>query len=662
MRFDTHLVGSASGYGELAASRGCTAEEREAMCRIDIGQPGGGRGERLEREVVVLCRTLESGRVALTRCVGGPADDAGRRTIQFRTLLMSSQAWTLHMRHALRVVLPADEIWANPAFELGQTLTVPGLNLPPTPATQQAWILGEFMVSRPRPVLLHASEASEAAVLTLLSAASDADAARLSWGLGLGRAVKTLDVATLGAGASVMNVPIEDLNAVNPSAYRRGGSFRIPNLFPEQESAAGQRAREVPDIPPPPRRRRVWLGVAALALVVATSGVWWLAGRMSAPQPAAEVTSGEPPEGVVQVAAPRPLVVPGAEAAEPVMPARPPGPPTADLEPDAGGREPDEPDAPVPGPTGPGPEGAAIVGAVAEAAEEDGGVLTPERASADLDARVAQQADALEALYDDLITHLVMHEPAYRLEDDVVRVRFSVTAVLKAMTPEDGGALDLSSATTGQIPSKVDDLWSIHAARHVLDGMTSLLSENSEAPFATWASLDANEKWAGAARFDDDFEQRREARIRDLRRSERVLRRVGRIVGGLQDARWNVKPHDMRGKLGRVVELLSAVHGLGTEALDRLGTARADIERQLGDPNLPAATRSLLDAKVGRLDATIQQVRGMVGDVESRLDRFSPWPADGPAEAWNFRAEVNMLDRAADGLESFPAPGAEDNP
>ncbi|MDP7029757.1 MAG: hypothetical protein QF733_06015 [Phycisphaerales bacterium] len=654
VRFDTHLVGSARGYGELAASAGCTRQEREELCRIDIGQPGGGRAERLERELAVLCRPLGTGRIALTRCVGGPADDAGRSTIQFRTLLMTVDEWTSQVRMTLRVLLPSQEVWQSPAFQRGQPLTVPPLRAVPVEATRASWILGGLMVSTPRPVLLHASEASEAAVLTLLSAASDADAARLSWGLGLGRAIRTLDVATLGAGASVMNLPVQDLNAVSQEAYGRSTSYSIPNLTP----GAGP-PPEVASQPPavaetPPSRRMWWLGGAAVLLVACVLvAVLSLPGASS---PAAAIPAADRGGEEAGLDGPGPhgpeeAPSPADQQASPQSAPHRHGPKHMSSQTPAA-----TPSEPSPEP----PEGQADA-ADGEPASSDGPAIPPEDQAApppqpgaaswmDPDARPQRQAEAMASLREALFAALVTRAGDDWPERDELRATMSIKAVLGDLG--DAHSVDLIEAASARMPEIVHELWSIQTADRVLNDMRDLLRASQPAPFDTWASEDASRKWAQQARGQGGFEARRKERRAHLNEASQDLRAVDQIVTKLREEYWETKPHELKRKLEMLPELLAQIQDTGSRRFDRSRTDQQVLERERDAPGVTDAHKHDLKTKIDRLQAEQGRLRAMLDQVEMMLDAYDPWPADALSDDWDFAEERRSLHAAIKALDA----------
>ena len=202
IRFDTHLIGSVDGYRQLACSPGIGEEDAAALSDVDLGQPVLREGQ-VQR--LVLGRRLPSGRYALTRCVVGPEDDAGRPTLAFRSLVMSQSDWIGSIRHCVPSLL-GDGLWGEDAWLHGDVVQW-------SPRPDRTSDLGSLTplirgVSAGGTVLLASTTEGECAVMHVVSSVTADVAADLCWGLGLLRLVKSLHIATIdrSAGSLYRNV------------------------------------------------------------------------------------------------------------------------------------------------------------------------------------------------------------------------------------------------------------------------------------------------------------------------------------------------------------------------------------------------------------------------------------------------------------------------
>ncbi|MDP6601841.1 MAG: hypothetical protein QGH76_06045 [Phycisphaerales bacterium] len=224
-------MGSDRGYRQLAASPGVSDSEGAAIAGLDVGLPAGGRADRLGSFLVVVCRPLPSGRIGLTRCVAGGLDDAGRRTIQFRTMIFHAAEWILEAKCGLSGLVGA-AYWADRAFEQGTCLVVEANLVDRSPPSRATLALACMLRDGPRPVLLRADAATNGIVMAMVSQLSDVDAAQLCWGLGLGRAISGMDVATLGIGGQGIDQPIRQIDLALADGIAANQTHSLPPLQP----------------------------------------------------------------------------------------------------------------------------------------------------------------------------------------------------------------------------------------------------------------------------------------------------------------------------------------------------------------------------------------------------------------------------------------------
>jgi len=587
---------------------------------------------------------------------------------------MTPAEWTSQMRHALRVVLPAEEVWSSVAFEQGQPLTIPALRPPPAEATPQARMLGRLLVTTPRPVLLHAGVESEAAVLTLLSAASDADAATLSWGLGLGRAIRTLDVATVGPGASAMGAVVHDLKSVSQQASSGHGPYSIPRLRPPDVAAPQPRACS-DQLGQRPSRLVPALSACAVVILVAGGLGWWLGtvagSRTEDPgelpvEVASTVASvpDEPPESdLAAEGAANPSSPKDDSESQPVDTPEPverddEHASDVDVGPVASGGEKEARPPSAGGDRPPSLEDEAASPADEDSPEEPAtdtdpaGKVVSDGVMSDPETRPHRQAEAIQALYSHLMDRLVPRELENPPKADRLRASESIKLVLEGFVGTEGP--DLSAAVSGHVPEVVEELWSIHDAGRVLNEMKLLLRENRTDPFDTWATEDAACKWVSASSSAPDYRDRLKARLESLRAVRRVLHNTDTILAGLQGDRWLKRPFELKRRLSTLPELLAMVHASGDEQLQVVRGHCKDAEGELSEPNLTDSRRAQLKWELERLEGERDALDGMLEEVGMRIGTWQPWNEEGPTSMWNFAQECASLDDAIAALSRTP--------
>ena len=217
--FLTHLIGSQRGYRQLACSPQLPSGDAAALCGVDFGQPVARQGVLQQ---LVLGRRLPSGRYAVTACVPGPADDAGRPTVEFRSIVMSEADWTMGVRGAMASLLQ-DPLWGSDAFRSGGSVTWQGGWASEARPVELGPVIRA--VSAGRGVLLQDGDAGSTQVLDMLASVPRAAAADLCWGLGLMKIPPSLGVATVSGAAG------------GPSRHVRPMSDWA-SMFAEEEAAA----------------------------------------------------------------------------------------------------------------------------------------------------------------------------------------------------------------------------------------------------------------------------------------------------------------------------------------------------------------------------------------------------------------------------------------
>ena len=297
-RADVHVLGSKAGYTTLAASRGVTARERQALEELGFG--GVSREEEMDslrREPSMMGRQLPTGRWAISRLLPGGRDDFGRATVEVVTIILTPSDWAKGLPDLSK--LAADHAaWASIRSQSER-----GMELP-------AAVVEQRVMQRSEASTLDALEsAREAAglawiagqpalVMAVLHALTPADAMAVSWGIGLFTVPPVVELCSMRAGA--MPSSGRALVAIQPAAsgartalgaralaavaakdrIGRLASLRELHLEPSVASRSSERPmmRASPSVdaaPGPAResawtdRRLIWAGVAAVGLSMA---------------------------------------------------------------------------------------------------------------------------------------------------------------------------------------------------------------------------------------------------------------------------------------------------------------------------------------------------------------------------------------------------------
>ncbi|MDP7070600.1 MAG: hypothetical protein QF561_04540 [Phycisphaerales bacterium] len=267
-------MGSDGGYGERAWSAGLSERERQALRDVDLGHPNVRTLEL--GSVMLFGRPLPAGRIAVTACVAGPNDEAGRRTVEFRSIVMARADWTCRARHDPPQLLDA-ALWEDPSFEQGRTLNVSPGTVDEADPCSDARLLAAAVRLGVGPIHLVHGPQTHAAMLGMLSALSDHEAGNLRWGLRLNRPSADLDVATLDPAAPTGGVSRTTLKALRHIVDEAREEAAL-------HASGADAAASGSDLPRGGRGLRVASGVL-IALAVVLTG-WLISARwQDAPVP-----------------------------------------------------------------------------------------------------------------------------------------------------------------------------------------------------------------------------------------------------------------------------------------------------------------------------------------------------------------------------------------
>lgn len=319
IRVGTHCFGSREGYRTIARSADVTDAEDAELRGFGFGQ-SSDRGflEGLEREPSAFGRPLAGGRLAITRIFAGDPDEAGRATLELRTILVCVPDIAPLMRAGLGAVLQLPGLWDRGPFRKGslREIVMPE-EAPPTIGSDraaaraifEAWseaVLperhrsGEELALRPSEqrglVVVEPETAGSAAIAALASQLMPTDLAKLRWGLRLLSTSGPVDVCTLAPSARIDGRRMATRLRLDERGLAAGAS-------PEEPLSLARVAAERSIEAAPPRGRRRWVVPAAtivgtaLALALIAMATWWWAFRLvrgpDRTAAAAEVESSE---------------------------------------------------------------------------------------------------------------------------------------------------------------------------------------------------------------------------------------------------------------------------------------------------------------------------------------------------------------------------------
>jgi hypothetical protein len=215
-RAEIHVLGSKAGYTTLAASRGVTAGERQALEELGFG--GVSREEDMEslrRDPCMMGRQLPSGRLAISRLLPGGRDDFGRATVEVVTIILTPSEWAKCVLDLGR--LASDHAaWASIRAHADR-----GMELTAASVAQR-------VMQRPSANTIDALELARetggvawiagqpALIVATLHALTPADAMAVSWGIGLLAVPPSVELCSMRSG--IVPSSSRPLVAIDPVA------------------------------------------------------------------------------------------------------------------------------------------------------------------------------------------------------------------------------------------------------------------------------------------------------------------------------------------------------------------------------------------------------------------------------------------------------------
>ena len=252
IRVGTHCFGSREGYRTLSRSADVTDAEDAELRGFGFGQTADHSFlESLEQEPSAFGRPLTGGRVAITRIFQGDPDEAGRATLELRTILVAAPDIAPLAKAGLGAILQLPGLWKREAFRRGvlREIVVPEALAMPTPgdglaaaALFEAWagaVLPErtppgealsLVPAEMRPVIVAEPEPlGSAAISSIAAQLPAADLARLRWGVRLVSTAGPVDLCTLApAGRAGGRRDTQRIRLDDPSASRSNEAAERP--------------------------------------------------------------------------------------------------------------------------------------------------------------------------------------------------------------------------------------------------------------------------------------------------------------------------------------------------------------------------------------------------------------------------------------------------
>jgi len=297
-RAEIHVLGSKAGYTTLAASRGVTAGERQALEELGFG--GVSREEDMEslrRDPCMMGRPLPGGRWAISRLLPGGRDDFGRATVEVVTIILTPSEWARGVPDLGR--LASDHAaWASVRAHADR-----GMELTAASVAQR-------VMQRPSANTIDALELARetggvawiagqpALIVATLHALTPADAMAVSWGIGLLAVPPSVELCSMRSGiVPSSSRPLVAIDPVAAGARTAVGARSIaaaasedrigrlaalrdvhlePELVPRGSGRMAARPLPSADVPQPSGRegpwtdrRLLWAGAAAIGLSMA---------------------------------------------------------------------------------------------------------------------------------------------------------------------------------------------------------------------------------------------------------------------------------------------------------------------------------------------------------------------------------------------------------
>ena len=308
-QIETHVFGSKDGYETLSHSAGLSSIELAELDGLGFGQSSDPRVlAHLSTNPTALGRFLTSGRFAITRCVQGPPDDAGRSTFRLLTIVLDAHDYLSDVRHRLSSLLEDRTLWDVDRFSNQKSLRGRSGNPTPRDARSSA-IAGQWAAATgaTRTACFVEEPDGDQLVLRVVSELPEIAAQQLSWGVRLFSAGTQATLFT-----TVPGVPLSASRKIVRVSATGGAAEWDPQQFAEGTSG------ETRAIPRSPKRlARSPLVLSAVAtLVILVVGFWPSGSQQPSRQGLTRSPSGtkdrafEPSQRTLSVPSPEPALAP----------------------------------------------------------------------------------------------------------------------------------------------------------------------------------------------------------------------------------------------------------------------------------------------------------------------------------------------------------------
>ena len=297
LQLDVHSFGSQQGYRMLAASPGVSEAELASLDPMTSGVAEvGPSAEVASRAMSMLVRTLPGGRIAVTRWFTGAQDDAGRPTVELRSILFSPQDWQAHGRRMARHLIEPHDVWDSAAFGTGASVNLAVPNGPSTPTERDVFRLADLVRPGAMPLRLVDDRPMREALFGLVEHMCPEEALHLQWGVGLSHVARGLDIMTLTRGGLIETLD----HSWRRDDLRDATGIDVPSLTApaaigiEPEAASpvtGEPENAGTSWRPARRRRNIAPLVAAGLAVIVIVAVLWLTQRQETSAPGQAASS-----------------------------------------------------------------------------------------------------------------------------------------------------------------------------------------------------------------------------------------------------------------------------------------------------------------------------------------------------------------------------------
>ena len=275
-QIETHVFGSKDGYETLAHSSGLSPVELVELDGLGFGQSSDPSVlVQLSTNPTALGRFLSSGRFAITRCVQGPPDDAGRATFRLLTVVLAAHDYLTDVRHRLSSLLQDQTLWDVDRFANQKSL--PGRSRAPSPRdARTSAIAGQWAAATgPTRTACFVDESDgDQLVLRVASELPEIAAQQLNWGVRLFSAGTQATLFT-----TVPGVPLSASRKIVRVRVSAGSPEWDPHRFGQRKSGETTQVRRTPI-----RLPRNPMVLSALATLVILIVGFWPSGFRQAPQ------------------------------------------------------------------------------------------------------------------------------------------------------------------------------------------------------------------------------------------------------------------------------------------------------------------------------------------------------------------------------------------